>query len=303
MSEGITVELEELIALRRFAKKVKYKPSKSSFRGGNQLSKLRGRGMDFAEVRNYQAGDEIRHMEWRVTAKTGRPHVKLYQEEQERPVVLVTDFNPSMYFGTKLAFKSVVAARLAALLAWTAVKQKDKVGSIIFSSQEHHELIPQNRESAILPYLALLSQFTAKLETNYQQKPFLLSEALVRLRRVTRPGSIIVLISDFYHFDEESHKHLNRLRAHNDILAYHICDPLELGPPKPGQYPITNGSEEIILNTDTKSIYKAYTDYCFNQQELLKQNLKKLGIQYNEVRATTDLASLVAHTFPRRING
>ena len=112
MSEGIIAELAELIQLRRYAASVRYSPDRKALRSGNHLSKLRGRGMDFAEVRNYQAGDEVRHMEWRVTARTGRPHVKIFQEERERPAVIFVDFNASMFFGTRLAFKSVIAARL-----------------------------------------------------------------------------------------------------------------------------------------------------------------------------------------------
>src|SRR3989338_6681623 len=99
MTFGITTELNELIALQRFARAVRYRPDQRAASAGNHLSKRRGRGMDFAEVRNYQAGDEIRHMEWRITARTGKPHIKLYQEERERPVVIVADFAPSMYFG------------------------------------------------------------------------------------------------------------------------------------------------------------------------------------------------------------
>ena len=113
MVDGVVAKLDELIGLRRYAQSVQYQPEGRALRSGNHISKLRGRGMDFSEVRNYQAGDEIRHMEWRVTARTGRPHVKIYQEERERPVVILADFNPSMIFGTRIAFKSVVAARLA----------------------------------------------------------------------------------------------------------------------------------------------------------------------------------------------
>lgn len=132
MADGVIAELNELIDLRRYAQSIRYQPEGRAIRAGNHLSKLRGRGMDFAEVRNYQAGDEIRHMEWRVTARTGRPHVKIYQEERERPVVILADFNPSMIFGTRVAFKSVVAARLAAMLVWTVIKQGDRVGGVFF---------------------------------------------------------------------------------------------------------------------------------------------------------------------------
>nr|WP_241480308.1 DUF58 domain-containing protein [Legionella norrlandica] len=143
MTNGVIAELSELIDLRRYVHSVHYKPQGRALRSGNHISKFRGRGMDFAEVRNYQAGDEIRHMEWRVTARTGRPHVKIYQEERERPVIMLVDFNPSMIFGTKIAFKSVVAARLASLLAWTVIKQGDRVGGSFFLLRNTANLFPE----------------------------------------------------------------------------------------------------------------------------------------------------------------
>lgn len=245
MTDGVIAPLNELIDLRRYARKIHYKPGNSAISAGNHVSRLRGRGMDFSEVRNYQAGDEIRHMEWRVTARTGRPHIKIYQEERERPVVILSDFNPSMYFGTRVAFKSVLAARLAALIAWTAVKQGDRVGGLVYSASRHDEFMPRSRDAGILPWLASLSEYTAERANPAREEPRLLSDALLRLRRVARPGSILVLISDFYHVDADSEKHLSRLRAHNDVLVYHICDILELNPPRPAIYAMTNGDQEI----------------------------------------------------------
>lgn len=303
MADGVVAELNELINLRRYAQSVRYQPEMRALRSGSHLSKLRGRGMDFAEVRNYQAGDEIRHMEWRVTARTGRPHVKIFQEERERPVVILADFNPSMIFGTKIAFKSVVAARLAALLAWTAMKQGDRVGGFFFSSTEHSEFMPQGRDSGVLPLLASLSRYTEQTEVQREQKPCMLSDALIRLRRVLRPGSILVLLSDFYSMDNECEKHLNRLRSHNDVLAYHICDPVELAPPKPQQYAITNGQQEIILDTSLEAVSTAYGLYCQHRIETLTEQFKRLQIQYVQLTAETDLVRLVRQTFPRRSRG
>ena len=303
MTDGVVAELNELISLRRYAQSVQYQPEMRALRSGIHLSKLRGRGMDFSEVRNYQAGDEIRHMEWRVTARTGRPHVKIYQEERERPVVLLTDFNPSMIFGTKIAFKSVVAARLASILAWTVIKQGDRVGGFFFSATQHSEFIPRGRDSGVLPLLGSLCQYTEQTDEQREQKPRMLSDALVRMRRVVRPGSILVLISDFYSMDSECEKHLNRLRGHNDVLAYHICDPVELAPPKPQQYAITNGQQELILDTSLESVNTAYELYCQSRIEQLKDQFKRLQIQYVQLTAETDLAQLVRQTFPRRSRG
>ncbi|MDR3504246.1 MAG: DUF58 domain-containing protein [Legionella sp.] len=303
MADGVIAKLNELIDLRRYAQSIRYQPEGRAIRVGNHLSKLRGRGMDFAEVRNYQAGDEIRHMEWRVTARTGRPHVKIYQEERERPVVILADFNPSMIFGTRVAFKSVVAARLAAMLAWTVIKQGDRVGGVFYSATEHSEFIPRGRDSGVLPMLAALSQYTEQTDAQREAAPTLLSDALLRLRRVVRPGSILVLISDFYTMDAECEKHLNRLRSHNDIIAYHICDRVELAPPKPQQYAITNGQQELLLDTRIRSVNQAYQQYCQQRISQLQEQFKRLHIQYVQTTADLDLTQLVRRTFPRRSRG
>jgi uncharacterized protein (DUF58 family) len=301
MNEGLVATVEELIAFKRYAQRANYKPEAHAIHCGSHYSKLRGRGMDFAEARNYQAGDEIRHMEWRVTARTGRPHVKLYQEERERPVVILCDFNPSMYFGTRVAFKSVLAARLAAIVAWTAVKNGDKVGGLIFSPSRHDEFIPQSRHLGVLPFLSALSQYTQGFaEVNENTRA--LSDGLLRLRRVTKPGSIVVIVSDFYHLDSDSERHLNRLRGHNDVLAYRMCDPLELAPPKPQCYPMTDGKQEMILDTTQYDIAKNYQQYCEQRNQEIKNLFKRLQIRFVQVTAETNLPKLVRQTF-RSLNG
>lgn len=300
--DGLSVTLSELIALERYAQRVRYNPEGYASRQGHHLSKLRGRGMDFTEARNYQAGDEIRHMEWRVTARTGRPHVKVYQEERERPVVILTDFNPSMYFGTRIALKSVVAAQLAAILAWTAAKQGDRVGGFLCSATSHQEFVPRARRVGVLPLLATLSHYTQhnQHDTTAASDKQALSHALLRMRRVTKPGSIVVLISDFYRLDQEAEINLNRLRHHNDVLAYHICDPLELTPPAPHCYPITDGEEDLVLDTSLDAIRFGYQFFCDQRQNTLQALFKRLLIPYTQVTASTDLPMLVRQTFPRR---
>ncbi len=304
MTDGVVATLDDLIALQRYARSIRYRSERYAARNGSYLSKFRGRGMDFSEARNYQAGDEIRHMEWRVTARTGRPHVKVYQEERERPVVILTDFNPSMYFGTRVAFKSVIAAQLSALIAWTAAKQGDRVGGLVFSAVAHHELTPRSRQAGVLPLLAVLSHYTHEHNPQSERMPDArsLSHALLRLKRVAKPGSILVLISDFYNMDSDSERHLSRLSRHNDILAYHISDPVELSPPKPAQYAITNGQHELLLDTTLDAVRFAYQFYCEQRTSTLEAQFKRLQIQYMPVSSLTDLPQLVRQTFPRRVH-
>ncbi len=304
MSNGIVVDIAELIALKRFASKGTTKPTGGALHSGNHFSKFRGRGMDFAEVRNYQAGDEIRHMEWRVTARTGRPHVKVFQEERERPVVMMNDFNPSMYFGTRCAFKSVLAVRLAAMIAWTAVQQGDRVGGLMASADKHDEFTPKSREKGILPWLAKLCEYSSSIPTSNDRQRHVrsLSDSLLRLRRVVHPGSIVVLISDFYQLDAESEKHLSFLSAHNDVLAYHVCDPLELTPPIPGHYAMTNGHEEMLLDTRNQSVRTDYLNFCEQRQQAIRKLCQRTQIQYNLSTVNENLSQLVRQTFPRRIH-
>ena len=300
---GVIAELTDLIALQHQAGRVAYRPDSNATQVGNHWSKLRGRGMDFSEARNYQAGDEVRHMEWRVTARTGRPHVKVFHEERERPVVILTDFNPSMYFGTRVAFKSVIAARLAALIAWTAAKQGDRVGGIVFSAMTHNEFTPRSRQSGVLPMLAALSRYTQDHplpSSNDVANARSLNHALLRLRRVAKPGSILALISDFYHLDTHSEQHLSRLCQHNDVLLYHICDPLELAPPKPALYSITNGQQDILLDTTLDAVRFSYQFYCEQRISALQAICKRMQIQYIPITGETNLAQQVRQTFPWR---
>lgn len=306
MTDGITAKLSELIALQKHAHVASYhKDLRRAPSNGSHLSRLRGRGMDFTEVRNYQPGDEIRHVDWRVTARTGRPHIKLYQEERERPMVILVDYNPTMFFGTRCAFKSVVASRLAAILAWTAQTQGDRVGGLLFSAVSHNEFTPQNRSAGMMPFLSAISHYSESYDPRSMKmvKACVLSQALHRLRRIARPGSTLVLISDFYHMDDEVEQHLSRLRGHNDLLAYHICDHLELAPPSPGQYAMTNGLQDILLNTKDRIIREAYQRSCDERLEELQSQFRRQKIPYVQVLTDTDLPSLVRRTFPRRIGG
>lgn len=305
MTDGVTASLQELIALQRYAVMSYHRLNAPVSLIGRNLTKVRGRGMDFAEVRNYQAGDEIRHMEWRVTARTGKPHVKLYQEERERPVVILTDFSPSMYFGTHVAFKSVIAARLAALLAWTVIKQGDRVGGLLFSATEHHEFTPRGRDAGALPFLAALSRYTEDIKKSPQQSvpetTRTLNHALQRVRRVSKPGSLVVIISDYYSMNEDSEQHLGRLRVHNDVLAYQLCDAIELAPPKPQQYAVTDGQRDLLIDTGARYLQQAYRQYCDQRQLKLQTQFRRLKIPYELVTAEQDLPKLVRQTFPRKM--
>jgi len=266
---GINVSLSELIDLRREAQRLSLFSHRKIFtkQAGGYLSAFRGRGMDFDEVRAYQVGDDIRAMDWRVLARTGEPHTKVYHEERERPVFFINDFSPSMFFGTKVAFKSVIAAQTAALMAWSAVQHGDRVGGIIFNDERFEQLRPRSRKLGLLPFLQTLVKFS-QLSSGQFDKNYL-SKALQSMRFVAKPGSLIILISDFSNLDEKVNLHWQALAHNHDLLAISIYDQLEQAPPKPGRYGISNGEQICLMDTSDQK-------FCHNYQLYFAERLEKL---------------------------
>jgi uncharacterized protein (DUF58 family) len=244
----------------------------SALQSGDYQSAFKGRGMEYDESRLYQAGDDIRNIDWRVTARTGKAHTKLFCEERERPVHIWVDFRAPMFFATRGKFKSVIAAELASLFAWTANRQGDRVGGVVFSDSVHHELKPQRGKSATLRLIKHMVEHPA-WQQNYvrenQQQGMLRS--LINLRRMTRPGSLVILLSDFRGFDEDSRSHLIRLRQHNELIMVHIYDWLEEFLPPAGNYRITNGEQELVFDTNNKNLVNEHSKkFKLHQAYLLK---------------------------------
>ena len=219
--------------------------------------------MDFSEVRAYQAGDDVRQMEWRVTARTGKPHIKVYHEEKERPVFILTDYNPSMFFGTRVAYKSVIASRFSAMLAFAASHNGDKVGGMLYSGDSVKDIRPKARKNGVLPLVQQLSYFSNQPSKTACE----LDTMLLQLRQVVKPGALIFILSDFEHLGDSAPALLSRLNLRADIVCCLISDPLERKAPKPGRYAITNGVDEMTLDTSSKHIQEKYNA---NYQQKLK---------------------------------
>lgn len=272
MSKGIQVTLPELIALQAQAKQLRLLKPKQLYttQAGGYLSKVRGRGIDFEEVRVYQPGDDIRLMDWRVTARTNVPHTKVYHEERERPIYIVVDMGAHMFYGTRCAFKSVVAARLAALLGWSAIQNGDRVGGIIFGGKTSFEYSPKARKQGLLPFLQGLVR--AGTMAPEPQTETMLAEALLHLRRVARAGSTLILISDYRHHGQDIEKHLRRLSHKHQLMMFSVLDPIELAPPAAASYGISDGQRLLSLDTRNKKLCAAYQAY-FDKQRAYWNNL------------------------------
>ncbi len=246
---------EDLIALRHGAENLALKVAKvRSALGGNYLSPFKGRGMEFDEVRPYQPGDDVRTLDWRVTARTGRPHTKLYREERERAVVAWVDYRSHMQFATRGMYKSVLAGRVAALVAWAATQHGDRCGGLVFTDQGHQERRPRRGQGAVLHWIQSLVEQHPQQPEPFQARQAIDAalQSLARLRRVARPGSLIFLISDFHYLDRQCEAHLSELARHNDIVMVHLFDPLERAWPVAGFYRLSDGHNEQVLDASSE---------------------------------------------------
>lgn len=250
----LEVRVDDLIQLRRHANGLNLRAQRrvAGLLAGGYQSGFRGRGMEFAETRHYLPGDDIRAMDWRVTARVGTPHTKVFQEERERPVFIAVDFRPGMLFATRGALKSVQAARAATVLAWAAAQRGDRVGGVWFDRGGHQEIRPAGGKKGVLRCIRALADGHARqlrAPLGYSAPATSLAPVLGQLRRLTRPGSLICLFSDFAGLDLESHRALRLLGEHADVLAGFLYDPLERELPPPGVYRVSDGHRERVLDS------------------------------------------------------
>lgn len=270
----VRVSLAALIAQHRAAESLPLKVGRiRALSGGDYHSPFKGRGMEFDEVRAYAQGDDVRTLDWRVTARTGRPHTKLYREERERAVLLWVDLRSAMFFATQGAYKAVRAAQAAALLGWSAVHQGDRLGGLIFSGQTHVELRPRRGKPPLLHLLQQLAAHPAwdKHSADPVADTLALNQSLARLRSVAQPGSLIILLSDFAHLNGQGSAQLAGLARHNDLILVDIHDPVEQELPPPGQYRLSNGENFMTLATANKRLRAQYHARFIRQQEALQQ--------------------------------
>ena len=216
-ADGVQLDLPQLLKYQHHTYVLDLAPQQviQSKLAGSYLARSKGRGMEFDEVRHYQSGDDVRTIDWRVTARTGKVHTKLYREEKERPVFILTDLSETMRFGSTLLLKSVQAAHLAALLGWHCKAQGDKLGGLVFSQQQHFELKPQSRSHGVLRYFHALTEVH---QTSSGNRGLSLNEALSQLRRLVRPGSLVYLLSDFNDFNDDGNLLFHQHHHHTKDL-------------------------------------------------------------------------------------
>jgi uncharacterized protein (DUF58 family) len=287
-SSVVSIDSQGLIALRHHATAITLKSKRvMASQSGAYLSPFKGRGMEFDEARLYLPGDDIRTLDWRVTARTGKPHTKLFREERERAVFLCLDYRAPMFFATRGAFKSVIASRIAATLAWASEHHGDRVGGLIFSDTEHRELRPQRGTRGVLKLLQQMTTNSAWQTSNRnsqhvseESRVESMQQGLLRLRRLVHPGSLIFLLSDFRGLDEQGSAYLGQIARHNDVVLISITDPLEQELPAPGQYQLSNGLRRLNLNTANTRVRETYQEHFQQQQQWLQHVCKSHKMFY-----------------------
>lgn len=290
---GVYVSMDELVALQANDLRLDLRGKRKAVTAmaGQHRSSFRGRGIDFDEVRVYQPGDDVRNIDWRVTARTGRAHTKLFREERERPVYLVVDQRESLFFGSQNAFKSVVAARTAALLAWASRVHGDRVGGFLFNDHEVQELRPKEGKKGIQNFFRLLIQFNQALDGQRTRLEFTrhaMTQAMSHLNQVVRPGSLVILISDFQHFEADTLQHLTLCSRHNDLIAIQIQDALEKQLPPSGAYGFTDGVRNVRIDTSIRNVRRDYALNYVERQAELREQLASIAVPLIEI-STGDL--------------
>jgi uncharacterized protein (DUF58 family) len=300
-ADGTTVNLPELLWYQRHTSVLALKPTISiqSKLAGTYLARSKGRGMEFDEVRHYQPGDDVRTIDWRVTARSGKVHTKLFREEKERPVFIVTDLTDSMRFGSSLLFKSVQAAHLAAVIAWHVKQHGDKLGGIVFSNQQHRELKPQGRSHGVLRYLQALQQCHQPASN---QHGLSLSQALGQQRRLCRPGSMVYILSDFNLLDQQALRHIRAISQHNEVTCCHIADPLELTLPAAanGLAAIQHQQQIITADLGDTTLRRRYQQQQLQLQLQRQTSMQQLGCKWLNISAAEPIISQLERTHHER---
>ncbi len=321
---GAYTDIKELIRLRYAVRELDSLtlPKSTNPLSGLLTSNFRGRGIDFAEVRVYQPGDDVRTIDWRVTARTQTPHTKLFQEEKERPVLILVDQSMSMFFGSTLAFKSVVAAEAAALIAWTNLDRGDRVGGIVFTEDRHREVRPRRSKHSVLRLLNEIDDFNHDLskdkiarlhqssdshatdsDTSTKPQEDYLSEALRNVRRVAKHGSTIFLISDYRSLNEQARIHIRQLARHNDIVGIFISDPLEGSLPTPDLYTITDGTNKAKINTANRKYREKYQNAYHEYVEQLRSEFARIKSPLIEISTAEPIVQALSSRFSEQASG
>ena len=265
------VTLDDLLGLRHRARGFSFLPRQPvhSLLTGRHASRLRGRGLDFEELRHYAEGDDTRTIDWLATARRASPHVRVYTEERDRNVLLLVDQRLSMFFGSRRAMKSVVAAEAAALAAFRVTSLGDRAGAVVFSENAVTEIRPQARQAGVRRLLpeVVRQNHLLRADSPLAPDPGLLNDALARAARLANHDWLVVLVSDASGADARSVELVTRITAHNDFLIVFVHDPLEAELPAIGRAVVAEAGRQIEVDLSAAGLRRSFADDFAGRRE------------------------------------
>ena len=294
-------ELADLLARRGRAQQLPSwtRPGRAR-QSGAYLSPLKGRGMEYAESRPYEPGDDVRALDWRVTARSGKPHTKLFREERERPVFICVDLRPGMAFATRGVFKSVQAARAAMVLAWKAHLEGDRVAGFVFTGQTHRELPPARGLPAVLRLAGHLVE-CGRLPESFAAHETAPAAAVARLRRLARPGSLVIACSDFRGWRDEDLQELAALARHTEVMIVFVYDAFEAALPElAARGRISDGVRELEIGFGDAAANRRYAEHHVARRSRLAAFCRERGLRWAELATDADPVRVLQRAFGGR---
>lgn len=285
----ISVSLPHLRSLQAAARGISFLPRQParSVLSGRHASRLRGRGLNFEEMRNYLPGDDVRSIDWKATARTGSPHVRVFTEERDRPALLVVDQRMSMFFGSVHNMKSVTAAEAAAIAAFTILRANDRVGGIVFNDAEQLEFAPKRSQATVFAFLEAIGKMNNILQADkiVERSPGRLNTVLESISRTARHDHLVIVFSDFDGIDDTTHRRFSTIAQHNDVVLALIHDPIAERI-EPGQRAIIgNGVLQAEVDLSSTSTLHAVSGYMQERLALIYAWQKEIQLSVLPVTA------------------
>jgi uncharacterized protein (DUF58 family) len=300
-NDSLYSDMQELVAFRHHVKqkKLRHNLNQLAVNSGNHSAIRKGRGMTFSEVRQYQPGDDVRHIDWRVTARTQKTHTKVFIEEHERPTLLVTEQTPHLFFGSKVRLKITQALNISAILGWVSLHQNERVGGITFNHLESSWIAPKRNQQTVLQILQKGIQLQAQIRKPMAPDSQAWVETMQQVLKMNKPGNKVFLIGDMMQLANYASPQLLKLTYKADVTAIHIYDPLERNLPKLGWLSMTPSftSDKLIkLDSFTSKTRKAYSELYEQQWQTAQDTFSKLSVPLFKVGTHQEpLMTLIQH--------
>jgi len=288
----VHVRIQDLMALEPAARGLRFTSRQpiNSILAGQHGSRLRGRGLDFEELRRYLPGDDLRQLDWRASQRLGKPYVRTYSEERDRPLLVLVDQRMSMHFGSVRSFKSVVAARVAALSCWMGYLAGDRVGGLVFSDDGIEQVRPLRSRERIQALFAAIVRRNQALRADAPDVDATgrLNQALQGALAHAPHDNLICLISDFAGADDQTLRLLRTLAAHNDVIATLVYDPLAVHIPLQGRLVVTQGELQVEVAADRQQVRQPLSDFFTGRLRDVAELLRRSHVPLLSVDTAND---------------